>query len=336
MATQEQVEEFVREINYWKNKCQIIEDKVEDRIRREEIEKRDAETQSEEGQCDWKDMKDCIQKISRGFTEMGSKWNSRLEKVIEDNEVEGQYDRLNNFLWGGWNHLPPISGFPFICFIVSELNRRFPSLRGGITPRHIDDAHPLPKRRGSNTTTVILKLANRGLKYEILECQDDLRGAGLYVTEHLTPFTLKLKSAACELVGADSVEVVKTIVQAEVNGRTFRIKRQGDIGKLRAYVESHPTYSSEPDDAAFVDSTENNGSVPVAEQQKRANAHPKSPMYRGARPPPLVGFQPFRYMRDFQANPAHLQQTPFHANYSTRGMPSRNGRGRGFRRKNFT
>ena len=86
-------------------------------------------------------------------------------------------------------------------FIVKLINDLFPSLGGTVRPCHIDAAHPLKTVKNRTTKVVVVKFVNRWIKDSIINCQYDLQGTGLTVTEHLTQNTFDLISASKAVVG---------------------------------------------------------------------------------------------------------------------------------------
>ena len=154
---------------------------------------------------------------------------------------------------------------------------------------------PCPENRNSKYWTVIIKFANRWIKDEVIACQDDLIRTGFRITEHLTRFTLNLKTAASAIVGPDSVKVEKTIVHAKVNGREFRIKRKADVNRLQSYVDKNTASTPSPPETAVLNPPV---SPPVppdpVETRDPANHRPGRPPPRG-HPPSLIGLHPIRY-----------------------------------------
>ena len=190
-------------------------------------------------------MKEIEKKCSNateGLKNMDKKYSACLEDLSERTLSLEQYLRKNSALLHGYKHLPNLSGLDFIMFVVDELNRLFPSLRGRVLPIHIDDAHPLKtKNNRPNNKIIIVKFANRWVKHDIMRCESDLKWTPFSVTEHLTPHTLKLLSLAGNLVGKANVCTFKTMVYATCNDMKYLIKNFRDLKSLECIVnnESH-------------------------------------------------------------------------------------------------
>ena len=136
---------------------------------------------------------------------------------------------LNDALIHGFKRLPDLQGPAFIFSICGEINRRFPSLPFPILPIHIDDAHPLRTRRKTRKKVVIIRFSNRWVKDILMSCAEDLEGTGLLLTEHLSGFTLRLRSETAKIVGADNTETRKSKVYAKRNGVLTVIRNQNDL-----------------------------------------------------------------------------------------------------------
>ena len=130
--------------------------------------------------------------IRQGLADMEKRVCRWVQDLSEQHQISEQYQKKNNIIIRGYRYnLPNMNNLDFIQATANELNNLFPSLNGQVLPIHIDDAHPL-----ANKKTVIVKFSNRWVKNEIMRCKGDLQNSCLYVTEHLTPHTLKLIDSA--------------------------------------------------------------------------------------------------------------------------------------------
>ena len=84
---------FEEEMKYWRNKCQLIEKKVDDEI------KANSDTKYSETM---KSFKDDIGNIQEGMSYMEKNWNNWLVNLTEKFLESDQYFRRGNLLIGGY------------------------------------------------------------------------------------------------------------------------------------------------------------------------------------------------------------------------------------------
>ena len=320
---------FEDEMKYWRNKCQLIEKKVDDEI------KANSDTKYSETM---KSFKDDIGNIQEGMSYMEKNWNNWLVNLTEKFLESDQYFRRGNLLIGGYKSLPKLYGSNFIVFAANEVNRLFPSLPGTVLPIHIDDAHPLRTKKNNNGKIMIIKFTNRWIKNDILRCKRDIEGSGFTVTEHLTPHTLELRSSAEKLVGRENVKVTNTMVSARFNGFKYPIRTIRDIEALQSVVmvteKDQKTCSTEGNDEppppgcssvimtspAFENTAINNDSNSNAiESNEHSNHSQFSQSYSNNYP----AFYQKLIVPNVNNSPTRLPPPP------ARGKTSRYGRGRG-------
>ena len=259
-----------------------------------------------------------------GWVRDMSKTILTLSEMVEQGR---QYSRFNGLLIHGFKNCPlNLNDIDFIFYIAQELNCMFPSLKGKILPIHIDEAHPLSKKKGG-TKLVLIKFVNRWVKRSILSCEADLRGTGISLSEHLTDFTLKLISSAKALVGDENVWVFKNTVFAQSGGKELKIRNSDDLKKLRTEStnltsQNNTTISNTtempqppPTIVSTIDLTNNETTAPAA------STFPNNlPLGRAH------GSQ--------VCTLPHQTHAPSRGTYRARGRPSHNGRG-GSRNYNF-
>ena len=247
-------EELNKELCLWEKRCLSVEKtaaEVKEKVKKMEEENslseenKNEESQSIKGIISA--LHDDIQNVNMGFTGLGLKSTEMFSSIKQEyadlrfrHEQLRQYSMLNNALIHGFTRLPNLKGTAFIFSITEKLNQLFPSLPYPILPSHIDDAHPLRTRNRNSRKVVIIRFANRWVKDILMDCQWDLRGTGLRLTEHLTDCTRDLQSQAAKIVGYYNATVVKTKVYAKHNGMNFNIRCQKDIDDLRNRVNMHP------------------------------------------------------------------------------------------------
>ena len=245
------------QLNYWQNRCMNVERKVLNQINQESALKSSGGV--------YTNLLEEVRSIKRGLYETDLKWNGRFTALSEEVFGGQQYDRRNNAIIEGYKYLPNMSNLEFILATVRELNYLFPSLKNSIRPHHIDDAHPLPTKSGM-PKKVIIKFANRWVKTAIIKCSADLKGSGLSVTEHITPYTSQLLKAASDVVGAKNTSVYNTTVFAEHGGFRYPIKNTKDLKALTEKVKAKTTSPSK--DTAPVNTPSND----------ERNSSPSSPL----------------------------------------------------------
>ena len=119
-----------------------------------------------------------------------------------------------------------------------ELNYLFPGF--GFNPLHIDDAHPLPTKRNNSVKLIVIRFKNRWVKRWILDRFEGkrLRRPNISVSQHLTEYTLQLRSLAAQIVGVSNISVEDTIIHANHRGKSYTIKYASDIRLLKAAVSA--------------------------------------------------------------------------------------------------
>ena len=225
-----------KEMLLLKNKYNALEDKLQQTIETEQERSTTASSQ-QTSCCKVMDkliaMKEEISATSKGVTVLKNEVSGWFQSISEEVEKGRQYSQKNNVILDGFRNLPKLNNTDFIFFIADQLNYMFPSCSkfGRILPCHIDDAHPLGNRNGKSS--VIVKFVNRWIRDKIIACQQDLRGTGIVVTEHLTKNTHKLLKSAQLIVGRENTWVFKCDVFALCNNKTMKIKNIRDIDKLK-------------------------------------------------------------------------------------------------------
>ena len=279
--------------------------------------------------------KEC--KLARsGIAAENQKWNQRLDNCTEMIHIQNQYSRKNDGMFEGFEWLPNLKGYDFIDSTCKMINNRFPSLRGKVHPIHIDDAHPLPSKKGDRKT-VIVRFSNRWVKDEIFKCKKDLKGTPITLKEHLTPHTRKLKELAGLLVGNDNVSIYKTIVYAKFDNRSFTIKSLSDLKALELTMKAPAgeTLPGPVSDTAFNGSSESppppanegndivsvSGPIVTSPSDNEGNA---IEFLRESQGDAFILNYPELYSSLFNTTSRAAQNLPPKA----RGKVSRNGRGR--------
>ena len=174
--------------------------------------------------------------LENNVTEWVEDIRKEVQTLSEKVEEDRQYSRFNSAILHGFKNCNlHLNDIDFIFYIANELNRLFPSLNGKILPAHIDEAHPLSKKKGG-TKLVLIKFVNRWVKRSLLACEADLIGTGISISEHLTGFSQKLVSSAKALVGDDKVWVYKNTVFAQSGEKEFKIRNTTDLNKLRPVI----------------------------------------------------------------------------------------------------
>ena len=298
-------ENFEEDLEYWKNRCLQIEEKLSGR---------------EEDP-----LKEELKEVRNGLADLESRWSNRINCLSEKMQENDQYHKRNSIIIRGYKYnLPNLNNFDFIHATACELNNLFPSMRIPIHPLHIDDAHPL-----RNKKTLIVKFSNRWVKNEVIRCKDDLEGLGLSVTEHLTPHTLELMSSAEKIVGKSNVWVHNTLVFAKYHNIRYLIRTAKDLNYLSKSVSTPSSSSSPPQ--PHTNSLDNSVSQKSQDSQESIVAT-ESPVIT---PTPLPhSLNPIQHTDNYFNEYPALFNSLFHSNdtytktSTMRGKPSRNGRGR--------
>ena len=324
------------EITYWKNRCLALERRVE------KMESDAPQTESahdsnmkekENEESEIINVKKELKEVNNAFSKLDKKWSARYQKLSEEIQKDRQYSRLNNILIHGYKSLPFLSDIDFIKATVLELNKLFPSFKGFINASHIDDAHPYATVKSSPKKVVIIKFANRWLKKEIIKRQNELLGTGLYVTEHLTPYTQELLASAKNLVGPTNAWVSNTIVTANYYGSQFHIRCAENLDELSSMINNNSNSTSNHQ------STNGNCPAPIAQHCPTPSVQPIQPVQTlpltesNAIP---LGTNESQSSNNCEQNHPALFNTLLFQNKNLvnkssalRGRPSRNGRGRG-------
>ena len=230
--------------------------------------------------------------------------NGKLKELNEKIENDRQYSRFNSAIIQGVKNLRlDLNDIDFIFYTAELLNSLFPPLGGKILPIHIDEAHPLKKRKGG--TMLLIKFTNRWVKRGILNCQSDLEGSHIFISEHLSQYTQDLQSAAKELAGKQHVQVIKNVVHARYGGKELKIRCSKDIEVLKRSVESAPSQ--------FVDLTNNANFVNASAPSSSAATFPNNL---------ALGSGNSRNQQSGQSGPPASAR-----GFAPRGRPSRIGRG---------
>ena len=231
------MDEFNNELNYWKSQCKLVQSNLDEHIKKaKEEKKKGTEENTVEVEYLTK-LKEVIIRSQEGMELLEKKYGNWLVNLSDRFFESDQYSKKGNLLIHGYKYLPNIHGADFILFAANEINNLFPSLRGRVTPFHIDDAHPL-KTKKNRGKVIIIKFTNRWIKNEILKCKEDLNGSSFMVTEHLTAHTQELLSAANNLVGKENVSVTNTIVSAKFDGHKYTLRNYTDLNQLDIDVKS--------------------------------------------------------------------------------------------------
>ena len=306
------------ELSYWKSRCLAMEQKID-----RHIEETSSPSKEDDSKRKSLMLKDEVKAIKNGMIEMEKRMNSSLQSLSEQFSIADQYSRSNSILIGGYKWLPKISGYDFIKATANEINCLFPSLNGSVRPIHIDDAHPLPTRRNKNKF-VIIKFSNRWVKHEVLKRQGELKGSGLTVTEHLTPYTLQLLSHARNIVGEKNVWTYNTIVYAQHKGIRHRIQTSKDLDLLNeANIETLPMNKT-----TTITSNNNNASVIHNSATVHSQVVTDAPINHNNMNVLHENNYPSLY-DSLLYNNITITPSSSRNNSTLRGMPSRNGRGRG-------
>ena len=258
------MDEFNNELNYWKSQCKLVQSNLDEHIKKaKEEKKKGTEENTVEVEYLTK-LKEVIIRSQEGMELLEKKYGNWLVNLSDRFFESDQYSKKGNLLIHGYKYLPNIHGADFILFAANEINNLFPSLRGRVTPFHIDDAHPL-KTKKNRGKVIIIKFTNRWIKNEILKCKEDLNGSSFMVTEHLTAHTQELLSAANNLVGKENVSVTNTIVSAKFDGHKYTLRNYTDLNQLDIDVKnkcnkpvSAPTPVNTSSDINLIDLTSNN------------------------------------------------------------------------------
>ena len=188
--------------------------------------------------------------------------------------------------------------------------------------------------------TVIIKFSNRWVKNEVLKRRHELDGSGLTVTEHLTPHTLQLLSAANKIVGDENTWIHNTIVFAQYAGIRYSIKTFKDLDLLSEKANNElPSIQNTPSISSPVMNTPLT-QVSESTVSEAPSSVTTSVLVSGTPTETAVPNQQNKhYMNEYELNYPSLYQTllfnKIPSRSSTmrmRGMPSRNGRGRGHRK----
>lgn len=329
---------FADELSYWKNKCIDMEKKIDQHIKEVTSPSKEVSSEVEISLT----LKEEVKCIKDNMMEMEKRWSNRFLSLSEQFAISDQYSRKNSLKIRGYKALPKLTGYNFIKATAEELNILIPSLNGSIKPTHIDDAHPLPTKadKDSGNKTVIVKFSNRWVKNEILMRRNELEGTGLTITEHLTPHTFQLLSAAQKIVGEDNTWVHNTVVFAQHNGIRYSIKTFNDLDLLqkKANTETPTLHKNPPSTPTTINNvSEGHKNMPTPAAMFENGSNNK---YVNTVP----NYQSNNYTNDYELNYPTLYNTLlFNANksktrtstYTMRGRPSRNGRGGNFRRGRY-
>ena len=313
--------EFKEELLKWQNKVNDVQSQLV-KVRAEKLQQVNSTNET--------DILDVLSNIEescasadKGLKDMDVKWSTCLDYLSERILASDQYSRLNSALLHGYKNLPNLTGLDFIIFIANEINCLFPSLRGRVLPIHIDDAHSLrTKQDRVGNKVVIIKFANRWVKYDIMRCASDLAFSPFSVTEHLTPYTLKLLSLAGELVGRQNVWTFKTIVYATYKNMKYAIKNFRDLKSLECIINSNNSrnivQASDTDNLTPASNITTTKTYEQPDEDLREIADMARTNY--------LNEYPMLYQSLLQYDASQpLRGSVMRA----RGRPSRNGRGRG-------
>ena len=155
--------DFREEFLVWQRKCNDIERKLEEKIQQTTDES--AKNSSVNETCEfYQDLHEQMSITKKAMKDIENRWSNWLQNIT-DRVLEGeQHSRKNSLLIHGYVLLPNIHGADFIDFVAREINYLFPSLKGTVTPFHIDDAHPLKTKRNGKKKLSSLNLLIAGLK----------------------------------------------------------------------------------------------------------------------------------------------------------------------------
>ena len=300
--------EFQNDLEYWKRRCLQNEARVDQILSQKGNEANSSNPSPKVGNNLVSPSPDNLQLLNneskvirQGLADMEKRVCRWVQDLSEQHQISEQYQKKNNIIIRGYRYnLPNMNNLDFIQATANELNNLFPSLNGQVLPIHIDDAHPL-----ANKKTVIVKFSNRWVKNEIMRCKGDLQNSCLYVTEHLTPHTLKLIDSAKKLVGNENVWVHNTLVFARYLDTRYAIRSTRDLELLKKAVEPLPQVSQAESNA--------NTAVPVPTPELSPSTE-----Y-------MINYPALYNSLNYNNNSQPIRG----GERQMRGKPSRNGRGRG-------
>ena len=169
---------------------------------------------------------------------------SNNEERIEEGD---QYGRVSSLLAHKLEGIPVKQfGKEFYDFVLKFLNEKFPSKECDVERHHIDIAHTIKSRKKDSKPVLLIKFCNRWVRDMIFFCKKDLKGTGISITEHLTPYTRQLLDAAKQCYGVGNVWTRNCIVTALVNGNKTPIR---SFSELNRFSKSNYSYNN----PAFVD-----------------------------------------------------------------------------------
>ena len=152
--------------------------------------------------------------------------NSFMASFNEEKYEEGnQYARVSTLLAHHLEGIPEKQyGKQFYDFVLKFLNERFPSKECRVERHHIDIAHTLRTRNKKSKPVLLIKFCNRWVRDMIFFNKKDLRGSGISISEHLTPFTRQLLAAAQTSYGVDNVWTRNCVVTAVSNRKRLSFR----------------------------------------------------------------------------------------------------------------
>ena len=170
--------------------------------------------------------------------------NSFMASYNEERYEEGnQYGRVSTLLAHKLEGIPEKQyGKEFYDFVLKFLNERFPSKECKVERHHIDIAHTLRTRNKKSKPVLLIKFCNRWVRDMIYFNKRDLKGSGISISEHLTPFTRQLLDAAATSFGAENVWTRNCIVTALVSSSkrvSFR-----NFTELNKFTNSNYRYNN--------------------------------------------------------------------------------------------